>query len=65
MCALINNIIRNADVSDLIAAQNYVADQLHIVKDSVDDWVAVAYIIKHFEMGVLEGWDGFLEYISG
>lgn len=63
MCALITNIIRNASIADLTEARNYVSNQLHIVVDSVDDWVAVAYIIKHFTRGQLEGWEGFVDYI--
>lgn len=57
---MITTIIANATGPQLRAAITHTANHLHVPEECVGATVAVAYIVKHFEMGQLSGWDGFL-----
>lgn len=61
---MITTIIRNAHPKQIAAAIRWTADNLHVPHQMVDIHVAVAYVCKHFKMGQLEGWDGFIEDIA-
>lgn len=62
---MITLIIQTATQEQLIAAREWTADNLHVPRGAVTPAVAVAYVLKHFEMGVLSGWDGFTETLKG
>lgn len=53
-------ILEGATGSQLVAARHWVADNLHIPVYEVRSVMAVAYIVRHFQSGQLEGWDGFI-----
>lgn len=56
----IAHTVKNATLSQLIAARQFASDNLHVPLNTVTHAVAVAYISKHFEAGRLTGWEGFL-----
>jgi hypothetical protein len=53
-------ILRNTTRTQLYAAINWTADNLHVPVNEVPDIVAIAYVQRHFKAGQLEGWDGFV-----
>lgn len=53
-----------ATASELAAATRWTADHLHVPADHLTHIVAVAYVVRHFEMGQLSGWDGFVECLE-
>jgi hypothetical protein len=61
---MITTIIRNATGPQRRAAITHTADHLHVPEETVSIEVAVAYIVRHFEMGQLSGWDGFVENLE-
>jgi hypothetical protein len=62
---MITTIIRNATDAQLVVATLWTSNQLHIPDESITNDVAVAYVVKHFKAGQLEGWDGFIEHVEG
>lgn len=61
---MITTIIANATGKQLRTAVTHTADHLHVPEETVSVTVAVAYIVRHFEMGQLSGWDGFIENLE-
>lgn len=61
---MITTILRNATDEQLGAARRYTADHLHIPFEDVTLQTAVAYVNRHFEQGVYENWDGFVEMLA-
>jgi hypothetical protein len=57
---MITTIIQHATTPQLIAARRWTEDNLHVPESAVTTAVAVAYVVKHFKAGQLEGWDGFI-----
>jgi hypothetical protein len=57
---MITLIILHATAPQLIAARRWTEDNLHVPESAVTTAVAVAYVVKHFKAGQLEGWDGFI-----
>lgn len=53
--------LRGASPRQVARAADWTAARLHVPVESVTDDVAVAYVIRHYRAGRLEGWDGFLE----
>lgn len=62
---MIVTIIEHATQGQLDAAVRWTSDQLHVPEAFVEATVAVAYVVRHYRMGQLEGWDGFVEDIGG
>ncbi|MGW0846799.1 hypothetical protein ACWD26_43135 [Streptomyces sp. NPDC002787] len=62
---MITTIINNATGNQLRSAVIWTSDHLHVPLDQVTECVAVAYIVRHFEMGALSGWDGFTSHLEG
>ncbi|MER6687519.1 hypothetical protein [Streptomyces olivaceoviridis] len=61
---MITTILNNATNRQLQGAVNWTSDHLHVPLDQVTECVAVAYVVRHFEMGALSGWDGFTRYLE-
>lgn len=61
---MIITIIRNAHPRQIEAAIRWTADNLHVPWDLINEYVAVGYVCKHFEVGELTGWDGFIEDVG-
>lgn len=61
---MITTIIRNAHHEQIVRAIVWTADNLHVPPSWVSYEVAVAYVVRHFKSGQLEGWDGFVEAIG-
>ncbi|MFE4832967.1 hypothetical protein [Streptomyces sp. NPDC056672] len=57
---MITAIMNNATDAQLQGAVNWTSDHLHVPLDQVTECVAVAYVVRHFQMGALSGWDGFI-----
>lgn len=57
---MITTIIQHATTAQLKAACRFTEDNLHVPDSAVTTEVAVAYVVKHFKAGQLEGWDGFI-----
>jgi len=53
--------LRNATREELEAAYRYTAKELQIPTSELTDYVAVAYIVRHYQRGVYSGWRGFTE----
>lgn len=53
-------ILMDAKRSQLDAAINWTADNLHVPVNQISNVVAIAYVKRHFKAGQLEGWDGFI-----
>lgn len=53
-------IIRNASERELAEAVDWTARNLHVPEMYVTETVAVAYVQRHFHVGVLTAWDGFV-----
>jgi hypothetical protein len=60
----IGMIVSTERLSRVMAAVTWTADHLHVPESSVKYDVAVAYVVRHFEMGALSGWDGFVAYLE-
>lgn len=58
---MIVTILRTAHARHIRAAMRWTADNLHIPEGEVSELVAVAYVVRHFKMGELYSWDGFVE----
>ena len=54
-------IVNEATFKQLTAARQWTADHLHVPRTEVTSQVAVAYVVRHFKSGELEGWDGFVD----
>lgn len=57
---MIVTLIKHATQAQLDAAVRWTADSLHVPEAFVEVTVAVAYVVRHYQMGQLEGWDGFV-----
>lgn len=57
---MITLILRDATDAQLHAAACWTADNLHVPLEEIDDVIAVAYVVRHYKAGELEGWDGFI-----
>ena len=57
---MITTIILHATTAQLTAARRFTEDNLHVPESAVTTAVAVAYVVKHYKAGQLEGWDGFI-----
>lgn len=62
---MITLIISFATPAQLNSAVTWTADNLHVPEEELTPSVAVGYVCKHYEAGVLTGWDGFIESIGG
>ncbi|MER5579638.1 hypothetical protein [Streptomyces massasporeus] len=62
---MITTILENATRDQLQSALNWTSDHLHVPLDQVTECVAVACVVRHFEMGALSGWDGFIANLEG
>lgn len=60
----ISTILREARLSHLHAARNFVSSLLHIGIEHVTREVAVAYIEQHFKTVGYSGWDGWVEMLE-
>jgi hypothetical protein len=60
----ISTILREARLSHLHEARQFVSRTLHIDIVHVTREVAVAYIQEHFETGGYSGWDGWVEMLE-
>lgn len=56
------NILNNSRWYEVAAAVEYTSNCLHVNEEDVTAIVAVSYVVNHFVMGSLEGWEGFCEY---
>lgn len=61
---MITTILRNATVGHLLDARRHTSNHLHVPLAKVDNMIAVAYIVRHFEQGDYEGWNGFVEMLE-
>ena len=60
----ISTYLREAQVEHLHAAQQMVADALHIDVTRITYEVAVAYVQKHYETVGYSGWEGWVEMLQ-